>query len=127
MHEITEARGRQKQNVDELIERLNPVLRGWNNLTGDGRFAFYVYDVRSDDYAPFSALPGQEQSKASSPAIRVGGPNRLRAVPRSVPLTSRRISDPRTPVRHDLRARGSVGLYVSAGNRVEYSGFTVTR
>lgn len=51
VHELTEVRGRQSRNIGELIERLNPVLRGWGSYfrTGNADREFnrideYVYD-----------------------------------------------------------------------------------
>jgi hypothetical protein len=32
VHELTEVRGRRSRNVGEVIQRLNPVLRGWGTL-----------------------------------------------------------------------------------------------
>jgi RNA-directed DNA polymerase len=49
VHELTDVRGRQQsQNVGEVIERLNPVLRGWGNYfrTGNADREF----TKLDDY-----------------------------------------------------------------------------
>jgi hypothetical protein len=48
VHELTDVRGRQAQDVGELIERLNPVLRGWGNYfrTGNADRQF----TQLDDY-----------------------------------------------------------------------------
>ncbi len=57
VHEITEVRGRQSQNVGELVERLNPVLRGWGNYfrTGNADREFN----RIDDYVHSRVLEWQ--------------------------------------------------------------------
>jgi group II intron reverse transcriptase/maturase len=46
VHELTNVRSRQAQNVGELIEKLNPVLRGWGNYfrTGNADREFTTLD-----------------------------------------------------------------------------------
>ena len=47
VHEVTDVRGRQSRNVGELIEKLNPVLRGWGTYfrTGNADTQFTSIDT----------------------------------------------------------------------------------
>ena len=46
VHELTEVRGNPARTVEELIERLNPVVRGWGNYfrTGNSEDKFNQVD-----------------------------------------------------------------------------------
>lgn len=89
------------------------------NITRDGRVGFYIYN--NGNYTYFMT----PQSKILHPAVKAGAPNKLKAEVHGNTIklfvNGQLIKD----ITDSWRQNGSVGLYVSGGNTVEYSDFTV--
>ncbi len=93
------------------------------NVTADGRFAFYEYDIPSDGYSWFPIIREQTSAKVPNPAIRVNGPNTLRATAQGDQVQLFINGSQVGSFTYPLNKEGFVGIYVSAGNKVEVRGF----
>lgn len=96
------------------------------NVTNDGRVAFYDYDVHGDYYQPYAIVSGQTEPKVSLAPVRSGTANELKAVAAgsSVTLSVNGVNIGSVDV--DLVEEGRFGIYVSAGNRVDFTDWQVT-
>jgi hypothetical protein len=95
------------------------------NVTADGRFAFYRYDIPSDGYSWYSFIQGQTSAKVPSEAVRVNGPNTLKAIVRDSRVQLFINGSPVGSVDMELNGEGLIGVYVSAGNKVEFRGLRI--
>ncbi|MFH1023519.1 MAG: SEL1-like repeat protein [Planctomycetota bacterium] len=93
------------------------------NVTADGRCALYQY--KKGEYAWFTFVDGQKNPKFKHDAVETGRVNTLTAVVRGsgvlIKINDREIG------RQDwnVNPTGTVGVYVSGGNVVEYSNFRI--